>query len=128
MTILVVEDDGIISFLLTTLLEKNGYPVAVAANGFEALTYLQQHVELPRLILLDLSMPVMTGWEFREEQQRDPTLAHIPVVIMSALPDLQEKVLGLRVHDYLEKPIPIPLLLSTVARYYRQEAGSALSG
>jgi CheY-like chemotaxis protein len=90
-TILIVEDESRIRAVLTEILEDEGYPVASARNGLEALTYLRQQADRPHLILLDLGMPVMTGWEFRAEQQRDPTLAGIPVIVMSALPDLDQK-------------------------------------
>src|SRR4051812_13349602 len=89
-SILIVEDEHPIRNVITEILEEEGYRVASAANGLEALTYLRQHTH-PRLILLDLGMPIMTGWEFREQQQRDPTIAMIPVILMSALPDLYQK-------------------------------------
>jgi CheY-like chemotaxis protein len=82
----------------------------------EALVYLREYAH-PQLILLDLNMPVMTGWEFREEQQRDSALAKIPVIIISALSDLNQKVAALNVSDYLRKPIVIDTLLSKVAQY-----------
>ena len=77
MSILIVEDEDPIRSVLTEILEDEGYRVASVRNGLEALTYLRQHAH-PRLILLDLGMPVMTGWEFREEQQRDQAIARIP--------------------------------------------------
>lgn len=116
MSILIVEDENPIRDVITEILEDEGYRVASATNGLEALTYLQQHTH-PRLILLDLGMPIMTGWEFREHQQRDPRLADIPVVIMSALPDLYRKAAALQVADCLDKPVNIDTLLGTVARY-----------
>ena len=60
-----------------------GYDVATASNGREALVYLKSH-SAPRLILLDVMMPVMDGYEFRVEQQRDPAIADIPVVVLTA--------------------------------------------
>lgn len=84
----------------------------------EALAYLRQQAELPRLILLDLGMQVMTGWEFREEQQRDPKLSGIPVIVMSAAIHLNRTARELKVTDYLGKPVEIDSLLRTVARYY----------
>jgi CheY-like chemotaxis protein len=119
-TILIIEDEMPIRSLITEILEDEGYPVASATNGLEALMYLQQ-AELPRLILLDLGMPVMSGWAFREAQQRDPTLAAIPVIVMSALPDLDRKAAALKAADCLNKPLDIDTLLGTVARYYRFE-------
>ena len=119
MTILIVEDETPIRSVITEILEDEGYPVASVKNGLEALAYLRRQVELPHLILLDLGMPVMTGWAFRAEQQRDPTLASIPVIVMSALPDLDQKAAALKATDCLDKPIEINTLLGMVARYYQ---------
>jgi CheY-like chemotaxis protein len=120
-TILIIEDEDPIRAVIADILEDEGYPVVSATNGLEALRYLQQQAKLPRLILLDLGMPVMSGWEFREEQQRDPALAAIPVIVMSALPDLDQKAVALKAIKCLNKPIDIDTLLSTVAPYYQQE-------
>ena len=116
MSILIVEDESPIRDVITEILEDEGYRVAGATNGLEALTYLRQHAH-PRLILLDLGMPVMTGWEFREHQQRDPKLAGIPVIVMSALPDLDRRAAALKAADCLDKPVNIDKLLGTIARY-----------
>jgi CheY-like chemotaxis protein len=62
-------------------------------------------------------MPVMTGWEFRAEQQRDATLRGIPVIVMSALPNLDRKAAALGVAGCLDKPIDIDVLLGMVAQY-----------
>jgi len=115
-SILIIEDENPIRDVIIEILEDEGYQVAGAANGLEALTYLRQHAH-PRLILLDLGMPVMTGWEFREHQQRDPTIAGIPVIVMSALPDLNRKAAALNVDGCLNKPVNIDTLLGTIARY-----------
>jgi CheY-like chemotaxis protein len=115
-SILIVEDENPIRDVITEILEDEGYRVVGTTNGLEALTYLRQHAR-PRLILLDLGMPVMTGWEFRAHQQRDPRLADIPVVVMSALPDLYRKAAALNASDCLDKPVNIDTLLGTVARY-----------
>ncbi len=119
MTILIVEDETPIRCVITEILEYEGYPVASVRNGIEALAYLRQQAELPRLILLDLGMPVMTGWEFRAEQQRDPKLADIPVIIMSATIQLDRTAAALNATSYLDKPVDIQTLLSKVAQYYQ---------
>ena len=119
MTILIVEDETPIRSIIAEILEYEGYPVASVRNGMEALDYLRQQAELPRLILLDLGMPVMTGWAFREEQQHDPKLAHIPVIIMSAITSFSRTVSTLNAAGYLDKPVDIPALLSKVAQYYQ---------
>ena len=80
--VLVVEDDDDIRSLLAELLEEEGYEVVSAADGRQGLD--RAHERPPDLILLDLMMPVMNGWEFREEQKRDPAIAGVPVVVVSA--------------------------------------------
>jgi CheY-like chemotaxis protein len=116
-TILIIEDEVSIRAVLTEILEDEGYPVVSVANGLAALAYLRQHAH-PYLILLDLGMPVMTGWEFREQQQRHTTFREIPVIVMSALPDLDRRAAALGVAGCLAKPIDINVLLGSVAQYY----------
>jgi CheY-like chemotaxis protein len=82
-SVLVVDDDADIRDALCELLVDEGYRAVAAANGQEALTYLSSG-ELPCVILLDLMMPVMDGWEFRRRQQGDPRLAQVPVVVITA--------------------------------------------
>src|SRR5262245_65206359 len=81
--ILVVEDNSFTRDALLMLLCEKGYEVEGAADGQEALAGLGRG-ERPCLILLDLAMPRMNGWQFLEERQRDPALAAIPVVVLSA--------------------------------------------
>ncbi len=69
---------------MAQLLSIEGFGATTVANGQQALEYLRDH-GTPKLILLDLMMPVMDGWEFRREQRRDPTIAGVPVVVLSAL-------------------------------------------
>jgi CheY-like chemotaxis protein len=118
-SILIVEDEPSIRAVLTEILEDEGYSVASVSNGLQALVYLRGYTDRPRLILLDLGMPVMSGWEFREEQQRDGTIREIPVIIMSALPGLDRIAALLGVAGCLDKPININLLLGMVAQYYQ---------
>jgi CheY-like chemotaxis protein len=81
--VLLVEDDALVRGAMKMVLEWEGYRVSCAGNGREALDLLHGG-ERPALILLDLQMPVLDGWEFRREQGRDPALAPIPVVVVSA--------------------------------------------
>jgi CheY-like chemotaxis protein len=118
--VLVVEDDYAIRETLRELLEDEGYRVMWASNGKEALARL--HERAPRVILLDLMMPVMDGWEFRDAQQRDPALANIPVVVISADHGLDHKVSGLGVDGWLAKPFELDALLATVDRYAQPSA------
>ena len=78
-TVLVVEDDPDSRESLSEYLVQKGYQVTQAANGREALDRLRQQDGQPSLILLDFSLPVMNGWEFRDLQVHDPRLADIPV-------------------------------------------------
>jgi CheY-like chemotaxis protein len=111
--ILVVEDDEGTREALGMLLGLEGYRVASAANGREALDRLRRDGP-PDLILLDLMMPVMTGWEFREEQRRDPLLAHIPVIVVSAAGGGPETVASLGAAHFLSKPVDFDELLASV--------------
>lgn len=117
--ILVVDDDQCIREMLTDLLEDEGYSIRGAANGQEALTYLHTHATLPRLILLDLNMPIMSGWEFRAAQLQNTRLAAIPVVVISAAGREDTLAARLSADRYLSKPLNFDLLLSIVAHYVR---------
>jgi len=110
--ILVVEDDDDAREAIVAILQLTGYQAVPAADGEEALDCLR-HIAHPDLILLDLWMPVMDGWQFREEQRKDPDLADIPVVVVSAL--------GAQAHidanEVITKPIDAERLLATVRHY-----------
>jgi len=114
-TVLVVEDDACIRDLVLELLGGEGWKVVGAGNGEEALRRLREGPVRPELILLDLMMPVMDGWQFRAEQLRDPTLAQIPVVLMSASPE--EVAAEVSVDDRVPKPFDIDALLRAVTRH-----------
>ncbi|KYF77740.1 hypothetical protein BE11_31095 [Sorangium cellulosum] len=113
--ILVVEDDLDIRSILSQLLVFEGYDVEEAADGAEALALLRRD-KPPALILLDLMMPVMDGWQLRAELQRDPALASIPVVIVSADVRAEQEASRLRVAGLLKKPLQIEPLLELVHR------------
>jgi CheY-like chemotaxis protein len=119
--ILLVEDDQDIRDTLEEVLIAEGYRVQVASNGQEALDCLRAVAagELPNLVLLDLMMPVKDGLAFREEQERDPVLASVPVVIMTADAHIEEKRLRMHVHAAIKKPFDIDLMLRTVAQNVR---------
>jgi CheY-like chemotaxis protein len=114
--VMVVEDDQAIRESLTEVLAGEGFAVSWAANGAEALDLLHS-ARAPRLILLDLMMPIMDGWEFRRALRQDTALARIPVVIISADHALPQKASALAVDGYLAKPFHLDALLSTVHRY-----------
>ena len=111
--LLLVEDDGELRSSLAELLETDGYDVIGAANGAEALEYLKKR-PAPDLILLDLMMPVKDGWQFRIEQKRDPSIASIPVVALSA--DDTPKAIAIDAEAYIKKPFQYPALLEAVRR------------
>jgi signal transduction histidine kinase len=123
---LLVEDDTSIRLALTDMLEDEGFAVTTANNGREALDELRQG-PTPDVILLDLMMPVMDGWEFRVEQRSDPMLAGIPLLAMSA--DLSAKARAIAADAYVRKPIDFPELLrqlhAIVGRATRQRLAAA---
>ena len=82
-TVLVVDDDELVRESLALALELEGYDAVRAAHGIDALIALRTGAR-PDVILLDLEMPVMPGWEFRERQLAEPAFADIPVVIVSS--------------------------------------------
>lgn len=116
-TVLLVEDDEDIRGSVTDILREEGFEVVTASDGDDALRYLRSAAEPPRLILLDLMMPVMDGWGFRAAQLADERLAKIPVVILSAATDVRQHAAQLRADDYLVKPLDVPQLLNAVERH-----------
>ena len=116
--VFIVDDDFGIRDAFREILEDEGYRVASAANGRAALEELRR-CGPPCVILLDLMMPVMDGWQFRVEQQRDPQLAEIPVVVVSADSQVKQKARALKAAGYLQKPIEMDTLLATIGHYCR---------
>ena len=114
--VLVVEDDDDVRHSLAEVLAAEGFGVTEARHGAEALERLRTGPP-PQLILLDLMMPVMNGWEFRDAQRAVPAWAAIPTVILSAVPEARQDAKRLGADGYLIKPVDLPLLLSTVERH-----------
>jgi CheY-like chemotaxis protein len=114
--VLLVDDHADIRESLGELLQEEGFRVALAADGSEALRYLRQN-RAPCLILLDLMMPVMNGYEFRLRQREDPELARIPVAIISGREDAQQNALELQAVGCFMKPVDLDALLGTVSAY-----------
>jgi CheY-like chemotaxis protein len=112
--VLIVEDDADLREMMAQLLSLEGFQTATAANGREALEYLH-HSESPDVILLDLMMPVMDGWEFRRLQQADPALAAVPVIVLSALD--QNRTADVTASAFLKKPLDFDRLLQLVRSY-----------
>lgn len=113
-TVLVVEDDDDLREVVTQTLQRNGYVTLSARDGEEALELLQRD-PLPALVLLDLMMPRMSGWEFRRRQLADQRLARLPVVVMTATQTLDEA--AIQADGLLRKPLSFAGLLATVRRY-----------
>jgi signal transduction histidine kinase len=111
--ILLVEDDHSIRLAVQGILEEEGYAVTTAENGRQALEQLRSG-GAPDLIVLDLRMPIMDGWEFRAAQKSDPKLARIPVLAVSA--DGSAKAAAIDAEAYLRKPLSTDALLGTISR------------
>ncbi|NOK17166.1 response regulator [Corallococcus carmarthensis] len=113
--ILVVEDDFYIREAVRELLEDEGHTVDCAENGAQGLAMLEGMQPLPDVILLDLMMPVKDGFQFRSEQRADDRFADIPVVVMSADPQLDSRKDLLEARAYLRKPVDMDQLLDAAA-------------
>jgi CheY-like chemotaxis protein len=119
-TVLVVDDDSAVRTALKELFETEGYTVAVAANGRAALNHLGGGLR-PCVVLLDLMMPVMDGWDFRTEQLKDPALKQIPVCILTAA-GFSDATIRTQFGNipFVPKPPPHDELLAMVARIRRE--------
>jgi CheY-like chemotaxis protein len=111
--ILVVDDDEDIRLTLQQILEDEGYPSLIAANGLEALNIIHREPALPRLVLLDLMMPIMDGARFQAKLAEDPGLASVPVVVISA-GSTPYRQAGVPAAGYLTKPVDLRTLMGTI--------------
>jgi CheY-like chemotaxis protein len=110
--ILLVDDDGDLRRSLGEALEEAGFAVTTSANGHEALLKLRQS-PLPDIILLDLLMPVMNGWQFCQAKLADPATARIPVIVMSAAVSRDPRSpYYIQVDDFIAKPLELDELLA----------------
>lgn len=114
--VLVVEDDPDTREAMTLILEGTGYSVCAAEHGAEALARLRGGLT-PCVIVLDLTMPVMDGWTFCEETQKDPALATVPIVVVSAVPRKAAPDSTARAVARLTKPLDVRKLLVEVERH-----------
>ena len=117
-TILIVDDEKDILELLKYNLEKEGYKVLTASNGTEALSAAHQH---PQLIVLDVMMPEMDGWEVCKTLRNKPETADIPVIFLTAKDSDIDEVVGLELgaDDYITKPVKVRTFLARVKRTLR---------
>jgi CheY-like chemotaxis protein len=118
--VLVVDDDHAIRETLRAILEDEGYQVAVAANGREALERIEAAPTPPGLCIVDLVMPVLDGWGLCAELARRPALVAVPVVLVSANSQLDGPALGLTTVHLMRKPLSFDELLGYVQRYCRR--------
>lgn len=113
-SVLIVEDDRDTREMLGRFLELEGFDVQTAANGELALQLLQD--EHPSVIILDLMMPVMNGWQFRVAQQNDPNLSQIPVVVVTAA-GVREDIPAINADGWLSKPVDFDRLLAAIGPF-----------
>jgi CheY-like chemotaxis protein len=112
---LLAEDNELTRHALGTLIEDAGYQVLYAGNGQEALEQLQ-HAVPPAVIVMDLRMPVLDGWELLRYLKRKPELAHVPVVVVSSEVEARREVENMGAAGYLPKPVDVDDLLTLLGR------------
>jgi len=116
-SLLIVEDDTSIRLLLEEWLSLEGYSILTAENGVEALELIRSASKLPDIILLDLMMPLMNGWELRSELRKNPRWAVIPLVVMTAGTTFEKPGdRSLSAFAYLRKPLEMRSLLSALRK------------
>jgi type IV pilus assembly protein PilB len=118
--VLVVEDDRITRMLTTLLLEREGYEVLEGENGSQAVEIARR--DRPDLLLIDLLMPEMDGYQAIERIRRDVSLATLPIIVLTSEdgPGIEHRVLEMGADDYMIKPFEPPVLLSRVAAAFRR--------
>ena len=119
-SILLVEDDDFIRQEISEALEDEGYQVSTAAHGKEALAILAEGTR-PSVVLLDLMMPVMNGWEFLKAFKKEDRFTGIPVVILSAFAD-RATIIGGDAISVLRKPINLNALFSVLDEHCNEKS------
>lgn len=112
--ILVVDDDDDIRSSLQEILAAEGYETLTAKNGAEALKLIREHH--PSLVLLDIMMPVMDGYEFLEQQRTDSSIAEVPVIVLSAGASLDALSKGI---PRIRKPPDLDMLFKAISTHIR---------
>jgi CheY-like chemotaxis protein len=123
---LIVDDDDDIRETIAETLEDRGYGTARAANGKEALNLLLAGLR-PKIILLDLMMPVMNGWQFQQETRHNPSFNGIPVFVITGDTMAARRAVDVGASGYLSKPFEEHQLLEIVARFCAPNHGTATS-
>lgn len=113
--ILIVEDNEMNRDMLSRRLERRGFTVVMAVDGGEGVAMARS--EMPDLVLMDMSLPVMNGWEATQAIRADATIAHLPVIALTAhsMPGDREKAMEAGCDDYDTKPVDLARLLSKMA-------------
>ena len=113
--ILIVEDNEMNRDMLSRRLERRGFTVVMAVDGAEGVAMARS--ETPDLVLMDMSLPVMNGWEATQAIRADASMAHLPVIALTAhsMPGDREKAMEAGCNDYDTKPVDLPRLLSKMA-------------
>ena len=117
--ILIVDDDPDAGEAMSEVLRLEGFEVSVAGDGEKALETLRSSGQLPSVILLDLMMPVMNGWQFRQAQLNDSRLAAVPVIVLTATSVPESNVAQLQPAAFLKKPVAIDKLLQLIGSVCR---------
>ncbi|MEM7342962.1 MAG: response regulator [Chloroflexota bacterium] len=116
--ILYIEDEPRNRLLVQKILESYTYPIQVAIDGLSGLMMIRQHQ--PALVLLDINLPKLTGWEVLDQVKDNPKLHHIPIVALTAaaMEGDRERLLAAGCDDYLAKPFRVDELVAIVKQYY----------
>ncbi len=115
--ILLIEDNELNRDMLSRRLERRGYQVVIAADGEQGVQLAQ--TEAPDLILMDMSLPVLDGWEATRQLKAAPETQSIPIIALTAhaMSDDREKALAAGCNDYDTKPIEFPRLLAKIQTF-----------
>ncbi|MGH8311559.1 MAG: response regulator [Steroidobacteraceae bacterium] len=113
--VLIVEDSEMNRDMLSRRLERRGFAVVIAIDGAQGVA--MSKTELPDIVLMDMSLPVMNGWEATRAIRADPTTQHMPVIALTAhsMPGDREKAMEAGCNDYDTKPVELPRLLEKMA-------------
>lgn len=117
--VLIIDDDLVIQEMLRCILSREGYEVAQAFDGKDALQKAQ--AELPDLVLLDVMMPKLNGWEVAKAMKTDENLKHIPIIMLTSKSQKIDKIMGYEagVDEYLVKPFDPMSLLRVIGKFSR---------
>lgn len=124
-----VEDEQEMIDLIRLILGRRGFEVLGANGGVRGLELIR--AELPDIVLLDLMMPEMDGWQVYQQLKADPATEHIPVVVVTAKAQNIDKVLGLhiaKVDDYISKPFSLQELVDRVEAVLERQGQAAETG